>query len=461
MNRTSIISRSAVVVLLVAGLACSADIPPTVPPSMSLDARPRQAIGPWGAIPILAMPKQDPDLVELGRALFFDPILSGNRDVSCATCHHPSTHAGDGLSLAIGTGATGEGIARQPGEGRSFLPRHSPSLLNSGLGTFYALWDGRVNGRGAFGDVPGFFQSPAGGLLPSGLTNIVAAQAMFPVANRAEMRGQPGDLDINGAENELALIPDDDWPAIWRAVMHRVMSVPEYVAMFEAAYPGISRSGFTFREAANAIAAFQLEELTRVDTPFDRYLRRDDFALSTQEKEGALLFFGEARCANCHSGPLLGSQQFANAGVPQIGPGMSSQPPLDLGRGEMEEHPFYDFAFRVAPLRNVELTAPYMHNGAYATLEAVIDHYDDVPTALREYDVSQLDPSLRASHHGDEAAISAILERLDHRLSQPLELTVAEKQKLIAFLKALTDPSARSLAGIAPTSVPSGLPMRE
>jgi len=365
------------------------------------------------------------------------------------------------LSLAVGTGATGSGTERRPGTDRGFLPRHAPSLLNSGLGTFYALWDGRVQGTPGFVPSSGFFHTPAGGSLPTGLTNIVAAQAMFPVANRQEMRGRPGDVDVFGAENELALIPDEQWTEIWRGVMQRVLGVPEYVAMFQEAYPQVPRSALTFREAANAIAAFQLEELTRTATPFDRYLARDDFALTTEEKEGALLFFGKARCASCHSGPLLGSQQFANAGVPQIGPGMGSQPPLDLGRGESEEHPFYDFQFRVPPLRNVELTAPYMHNGAYRTLEAVIDHYDDVATALREYDVSQLDPALQASHHGDDATIAAILERLDGRLFGRLDLTEDEKQKLVVFLRSLTDPSARDLAAIAPVSVPSGLPLRE
>jgi cytochrome c peroxidase len=237
--------------------------------------------------------------------------------------------------------------------------------------------------------------------------------------------------------------------------------VPAYVALFEAAYPDIPRALLSFRDAANAIAAFQLEELTKTDSPFDRYLSRDDFALSTEEKEGALLFFGRARCSTCHSGPLLGAQQFANAGVPQIGPGMPGTAPLDLGRGEIDEHQFFHFSFRVAPLRNVELTAPYMHNGAYRTLEAVVDHYDDVRLALETYDVSQLDPAVRDRHHGDDSTITAMLASLDGRLSVPLDLTADEKRRLVSFLRSLTDPAARHLDGIAPSVVPSGLPMRD
>src|SRR5207247_1293080 len=116
----------------------------------------------------------------------FDKILSGNRDVACATCHQPAEHATDGLSLAIGTGGTGLGASRTLGPGRQFVPRNAPSLLNTGLGLFYVFWDGRIS---RFGQVPGGFTTPAGRSLPSGLPNILAAQAMFPVTNRREMRG--------------------------------------------------------------------------------------------------------------------------------------------------------------------------------------------------------------------------------------------------------------------------------
>src|SRR5437764_11669841 len=91
------------------------------------------------------MAVQDPALVDLGRALMFDPVLSGNRDVACATCHHPTTHEADGLSLAIGTGGSGLGPGRTLGSGRQFVPRNAPSLLNDGLGLSYLFWDGRLS----------------------------------------------------------------------------------------------------------------------------------------------------------------------------------------------------------------------------------------------------------------------------------------------------------------------------
>ena len=163
--------------------------------------------------------------------------------------------------------------------------------------------------------------------------------------------------------------------------------------------------------------------------------------------------------ASCHGGPLLGGSGFANAGVPQLGPGTPESPPLDRGRGDLPTQNFYEFAFRVPPLRNVELTAPYMHDGAFPTLAAVVRHYNDVPQTLASYDVTQQAPALRDSYHGDAATVDSVLHTLDFRLRTRLDLTDAEMDDLVAFLESLTDPSARDLTSLIPASVPSGLPV--
>ena len=443
------------VVVFAAG--CDRSLPPTEPPpAPPLDVELRQAMAQWGVLPILGIPPQNPALVQLGQALMFDKILSGNRDVSCATCHAPLMHGGDGLSLAVGTGGAGEGVHRRPGEGRQFLSRNAPSLLNQGLGAFYLFWDGRLS-EGP----PGAFTTPPGITLPSGLSSVLAVQAMLPVASREEMRGMAGDRDRFGNPNELAELSDDDLVQIWRGVMRRLLAIPEYVTMFNAAFPPTPTGQLGFQHAATAMAAFQVQAFTKANSRFDRYLARDNAALTLPAKRGARLFFGEARCASCHFGPLLGGQSFANVGVPQHGPGQGAGAPLDFGRGAVLDFPEYRFAFRVPPLRNVELTAPYMHNGAYRTLEAVVRHYNDVPTALREYDLSQLDPALREAYHGDENTIQQILATLDFRVRQPLGLTDEQIADLVAFLESLTDPSARELGALVPASVPSGLPVRE
>lgn len=441
------------------GAACKDGYTISDPPAeVTLDTQLRQTIGGWGAVPILPVAPQNAALVDLGRSLFFDKILAGNRDVSCATCHDPTAHATDALSLAIGTGGTGVGATRTLGVDRQFVPRNAPSLLNQGLGFFYMFWDGRVNEEGGIGR----FKTPTGVLLPPGLNNLLAAQAMLPVLNRAEMRGAPGDRDVVGTPNELAAIADASASDIWAAAMQRVLAIQQYQAKFSAAYPGTPVTALGFQHAANAIAAFEVEAFTRSNSPFDRFMAGTDRAMTSEEKRGALLFFGKARCSSCHSGPLLGGQNFANVGIPQIGPGVGSAAPLDIGRGEeIRQVAQYKFAFRVQPLRNVELTAPYMHDGAYPTLEAVVRHYNNADSAQRNYDPSRLAPAVRAMYHGDAATVKAVLETLDFRLREPLRLTTTEQTELVAFLKSLTDPSARDLSAIVPASVPSGLRVRE
>jgi cytochrome c peroxidase len=438
--------------------ACSDGSVSNVAETPSLDAQVRQALNGWGVVPILPVNAQDPALVDLGRSLFFDKILSGNRDVACATCHSPLTNSGDGLSLAIGTGAVGSGQTRTLGPGRQRTPRNALSLFGAGLRPFYIFWDGRVSDDGGGSR----FTTPAGTALPSGLTSALAAQAMIPVTNRVEMRGNLGDRDVFGNLNELAQPADSQFAAIWSATMKRVLAVSAYLQKFTAAFPSVPASQLGFQHAANAIAAFEVQTFTKTNSAFDRYLARDDNALSIDAKRGALLFFGKARCSQCHNGPRLGGESFANTAAPQLGPGTGALAPLDAGRGDPSiggQPQLPRFFFRIPPLRNVELTAPYMHDGAYATLEAVVHHYNNVDSAVKAYDLSQLDPSLRASYHGDAATIKALLSTLDGRLQQPLGLSEDELKTLVAFLKSLTDPSARDMIGVVPASVPSGLPV--
>ena len=447
------------VLALMAVAACDRSIVDP-PGTLALDAELRQQLA-FSSVELLgALALQDPALVDLGRALFFDKILSGNRDVSCATCHDPLLDTGDGLSLSIGTGAVVQGTTRVLGAGRQFVPRNSPSLVNAALGVINErvslFWDARVSE----GSEPGQYNTPAGAALPTGLTSLLAVQAMFPVTNRTEMRGDLGEDDVFGAANELAQYGDDQLAEIWSGLMQRVLAIDDYVAMFDAAYPNIPTNLLGFQHAANAIASFEVQAFTYTNSSFDRYLDGQNDALSVDEKEGALLFFTETRCSSCHFGPLLGSGTFAATATPQLGPGVGSDAPLDRGVGAPFVGQTQSFIFRVPPLRSVELSAPYMHAGAYATLEEVVRHYNDVDKAVRTYDVTQLDPALQSTYHGDAATIDALLSALDNRLRQPLGFSEDELKQLVTFLKSLTDPAARDLSGVIPASVPSGLPVR-
>jgi cytochrome c peroxidase len=430
--------------------------PISAPTTTDLD----KPLGQWlafsGVAPVLAVPAQEPALVDLGRALFFDKILSGNRDISCATCHDPSAALGDARSLSVGTGAVGQGLARALGPGRQYVPRNAPSLLNQGFAMENLFWDARV---AELFPGPRRYRTPAGTELPEGLNTLLAAQAMFPVLNRTEMRGEAGDRDVFGAENEIAKYGDEELTAIWKALMRRLLAIDGYAVKFKAAYPDVPSAQLGFEHAANALAAYQAQVFTFNDSPFDRYLAGKKDALSDEAKQGALVFYIGTRCSACHFGPLMGSRTFAATGTAQVGPGVGGDAPLDRGMSAQFVGQTR-FIFRVPPLRNVELSAPYMHAGAYPTLESVVRHYTNVEKAVRSYDATQLSPSLRGMYHGDAGTVEALVGSLDLRIRQPFNLTDAEQKQLVTFLKALTDPKARDLSALFPASVPSGLPVR-
>jgi cytochrome c peroxidase len=411
-----------------------------------------------GVTPLDPGPMPDPALVKLGEALFFDKELSGNRDISCATCHHPQFAGGDGLPLSFGTGGHGLGPEREPGHDRELIPRNAPELFNRGSPAWSTMfWDGRVK----FDEVYDL-DTPAGNGLPDMLQTVLAAQAMFPVTSREEMRGKFGDYTADRELNELATISDMRPKQIWAALMQRLLAIPGYVELFQTAYPDVPVDQLGFEHAANALAAYEIAAFSYTDSPWDRYLAGDRDALSEAARRGALLFFGEAGCGACHSGSLLTDQQFHNIGVPQLGPGkLDRENQLDFGRfletGRHEDR----FAFRTPPLRNIALTGPYMHNGVFTTLEATVRHHLDATESLRSYDASQLPEYFRDGVHTDPRVLDDILASLDPRMTEPVVLADEQITDLLAFLNALTSPSAVDLSHLVPESVPSGLPVQD
>lgn len=403
-------------------------------------------------------PPADQALVALGRVLFFDKELSGNRDISCATCHHPTLRTGDGLPISVGTGGQGLGTERELGYGRSFIARNAPDIYNRGSAAWQTMfWDGRVANS-----VRGYFVTPAGSQLPDGLNSVLAAQAMFPVTSVDEMRGLPGDLDVLGRPNELALLPTDEWTAVWDGLMARLLAYPEYVDFFQAAYPDVPAAELGFEHAANAIAAFEADAFNQFQSPWYRYLQGDETALSETAKRGAILFFGEAACSQCHTGSLLTDQTYHNLAAPQIGPGKGIEAPLDYGRFQVTNRPEDKYAFRTPSLLNVAVTGPWLHNGAYATLEAVIDHHLDPADALSHYEATtNLSGDLPDMVVRDKAIQQEMLAMLDGKLALARRLGPAEIQELVAFLEVLTDTAVFDLAQVQPVTVPSGLPVQD
>lgn len=359
-------------------------------------------------------------LVELGQALMFDPILSGNHDISCATCHNPDLGTGDGLSLSVGTKGTGRGKERKPGPGRQYISRNAPPLFNLSFHETL-FWDGRLDGENSKG------------------MSILGAQASIPLTCRAEMLGVAGDLTSEGRVNEVAGEGLSDEGRLDR-LAQRVEAEPRYEKLLPAAFPESRNSELKFSQLAEAIAAFERDAYLSFHSPFDAYVEGDDKALNAQQKRGALLFYGRAKCSGCHRGILLTDERFHNVGVPQIGVGRDGHRPLDLGRGEVTGKPEDRFRFRTPSLRNVAETGPWMHDGAYTSLTEVVEHYKDPAEALKLYAGTDLKADLRALIHTKEQIEQGGLKTLDPIVRQSLTLNPGEVEDLVAFLHSLSDP---------------------
>ncbi|MEM7720104.1 MAG: cytochrome c peroxidase [Pseudomonadota bacterium] len=404
----------------------------------------------------------DADQAKLGQLLFYDKILSGNRNISCGTCHHHDHGGTDGLSLGIGEG--GEGIGpKRVAQGaqdriRKRIPRNAPALWNLGAKDIDVLFhDGRLETSDLYGNG---FNSPAEEWLPQGLETILAAQAVFPLTARFEMAGDPEENEISGAVNDRI---DNAWPILAK----RVRTIPEYGARFVAAFDHIDApEQVTVVEIANALAAFIGTEWRNHDSPFDRYLAGDQTALSSQARHGMDLFYGVAGCAACHSGPLMSDQGFHALGLPAFGPGKTRRfdpQPRDVGRMGESDRLEDAYRFRTPMLRNVSLTAPYGHNGAYPTLEAMVRHHLDPVGARDSWQradaklpevpwLAQVDFIVQSDQR-EMARQAGVLD------IQPRHMSDADVAALVTFLESLTGDTSHTRPLGRPLHVPSGLPV--
>ncbi len=410
------------------------------------------------------------ELVELGRLLFFDKEQSGNRDLSCATCHSPLIATGDGLSTNIGTGGHGLSVSRDAG---SYPPglrdpvsrgqRNMTPLFNLGHAQFDRLfWDGRLQ---VDPSIPQGFLTPAGRNLPFGFPSALAALSVFAQTERQEMLGEPGSNELADA----SLVHPE--VGVWEALVRRLGAIPKYVELFTAAFPEVSGDGarITIVQVGTALAAFQAIAFRSDNSPFDRYLRGDRNAMGAAAVRGMHLFYGRAGCAGCHSGVFQTDLDFYAIGVPQIGPGMGDGPSgrEDFGRERVTRDPDDRYRFRTPSLRNVVLTGPWGHDGAFNSLEAIVRHHLNPQASLARYDPSQIvmppRPDLDALDlvaYRDRAVVAAIAAAIEITPPQPA-LMEREVLDLLDFLQALTDPAATDLRRWVPKRVPSGLPLAD
>lgn len=392
-----------------------------------LDQRLQGYIQNFNLSPERDLPPKNGYLLTLGQRLFTTPLLSGNKNIACVHCHHPMVMTHDGMPLSLGEGALGismNGRTREQGSGK-ILARNTPALFNL-FNVPVMFWDGRVS----FDEKNKIFETPLkefNGRNPkrkditSKMTSALAAQAIFPIVDHAEMRGQPGTNKIADAASELEA---------WDLVIDQLMENDVIKDAFVKAYPN---EKINIGHVGEALAHFQTLAFGFIDTPYDRYLEGEISALSDSQKRGMDVFFGKGKCGECHNGEKLSSFGFQNIGVPQIGPGKTNGD--DRGRQEVTMN-VAPYTFRVPPLRNVALTAPYMHDGVFANLDEVVTHYENIRHSLFHFRLERTYPNYVEvitdhDHSKDRTRIQHISEKLQLRLV----LTEEEKTDLREFLR--------------------------
>ncbi len=361
MTRARIALLTALSLLAVAASAALAGDRPT--------PRPLAALGP---VPVPADNPITPEKVALGKLLYFDARLGGDVSTSCATCHNPQMGWQDGSDLCRGYPGTSHW-------------RNCQTIINS---AYYKklFWAGSAT----------------------------SLEAQAPSAAKGAVAG-------NGEEDIME---------------ERLRQIPKYVEMFEAAF-GTHQP--EIKDAWRAIASYE-RTLVQRDTPFDDYMNGDKDALSAEAKRGMKLFEGKAGCIQCHDGAFFTNERYYNLGVPdnwgfeedalkqitfrfeQYAKGVTEEiyrnTKTDLGLYYRSKVDSDMGKFRVPTLRYLTPTPPYMHNGAFFTLEEVIDFYD--------------------AGGGEDAIEKNFGFSTKTDLIQPLGLTAQEKSDLVAFLESLT-----------------------
>lgn len=396
----------------------------------------------------------------LGQALFFDPIVSGPRAISCATCHVRSKGAGDGLPAAVGLGAHGVADERLAASDAFLVPRNGLPFFNRGRPEFRTLfWDGRVQVG-----PDGKFETPLGQRLPPGFDSLLSAAAVFPLVEPDEMLGRSEEKRSNVAKYHQELLEDtgaesNDFQkrtlVVFDRLTARILGAPNkpptaaqerYRQLFVAAYPGSTVETFGIAHVGNALAAYIGAAFELQPAPWDQYVAGNPRALSTDQKRGALLFYGKGRCAVCHSGTQFTDLDFHGLAVPQLSVGKHGAF-LDYGRAGATSRGSDRFKFRTPSLRNVSDTGPWGHNGVFKTVpEAIAHHFNPVPALFKA----------QQSHPETAQYAGRLLAQRSPLLGEMSPLSASEVRDLVAFLQSLSSSPVMSDDVALPRSVPSG-----
>lgn len=430
--------------------------------------------------PVWAGPLPDPipasafepvaiDEATLGQLLFYDPILSGNRNIACATCHHPNFATSDGVSLGLGEGGIGLGLERRADPDNMpphRIPRNSPALFNLGASEFKVMFhDGRIE---VSADMASGYRTPLEDDMLEGFSSLLSAQTMFPVLSPDEMAGQGLENDVAKAVRQ-GLITGEG--GAWDILSRRVAALPEYEERFTAVYDHIKTADdIAFTDISNAIASFIAFEWRSDTSAFDDYLKDPSVGLPLQAERGMNLFYGDAGCSACHAGPFQTDHSFHAMGAPQLGPGKAAafeNHNRDIGRMAVTGDPADAFAFRTPSLRNVMQTGPWGHAGAHSVMQTFLRDHVDPAAAADRFASDSADrrnvrlPPLAVEDWREMDDPDARATILNAALVTPLEIEIdaADIDAIVAFLRTLDDPTALYGRLGIPDAVPSGLPV--
>ncbi|MEO9893481.1 cytochrome c peroxidase [Aurantibacter sp.] len=315
---------------------------------------------------LVYLPLDNPKTIALGKLLFEDGQLSHDNQMSCISCHNPNKGFTDGLPKSV---SNKEGF---------FTARNSPTIINAGYSTRY-FWDMR---------------------------------------------------EFN-LEKQVTHVIDDnlEFNTNFNAIITKLKSNSQYLKLFKVAYGGIQKEDINQRSISNAIAAY-VNSLISINSPFDKYVRNEINEYPADAKRGFNLFMGKGACGSCHFAPMFNGtippfyleSESEVLGITQGFDTINPKLDTDLGRFanglRLDHHPYFKNSFKTVSVRNIELTAPYMHNGLFANLEEVLEFYN----------------------LGGGAGMG--LEVENQTLSDaPLDLSKQEISDIIAFMKTLTDVS--------------------
>lgn len=284
-------------------------------------------------VPVPADNPQTPEKIALGKLLFYDPILSGKKDVACATCHHPDFNFSDGQEISLGTNAKGLGTERKFNASNDipFVKRNSQTVLNTAFNGI------TINQPADAKTAPMFWDLRVSSL---------EKQSLEPIKALEEMRGH--------------VYPEDK---ALETVVERLKKIPAYQEQFKKAFQ--TADAITIENLGKAIASYE-RTLISNNSRFDQYMRGDKKAISGFELDG-LKSFLKSGCAQCHNGPMFSDFKVHTLGVPD-------NEKLGFSDSGTNQH----YAFRTATLRNLGYTYPYMHSGKFGTLERVLEFYEDL-----------------------------------------------------------------------------------